>query len=290
MDNITYTQYNLSSHAITFDNVRAGWEQYVLLHSDQHIDCTSFHKKAFHDNLKRAMKLNAPILGGGDIGAAMQTNSDPRRSYNQMRPELLGDDYVNRMIDLWADEYQDYSDNMTVFFKGNHETAMQRKINVDLMRMFKDEMVKRNPNTPLGLGGYEGHVIFNFNIRKTVRQRVEMRFFHGAGGGGRSTRGVTNANFRASYSHSDIFWTGHIHHCQVTPIKRERISKQAPYNTEYYIQSHITTPSYQSPHEIGDTDGFQIEKELAPRPVGCVWLRFHCDGEGVKMTTEIDVQ
>jgi len=86
------------------------------------------------------------------------------------------------------------------------------------------------------------------------------------------TKGTIQTNRRAVvYPDANIVISGHSHQQWMMPIPRLRIND---FGREYRDeQLHLQIPSYKD--EItGQVDGFAVEKQFAPKPLGAWWLRF----------------
>ena len=68
-------------------------DQWVMLRSDAHHDSKLCDRSAELRHLKLAQERNALIVDAGDTFDLMQGRYDPRRSYDEIRPELLHDNY-----------------------------------------------------------------------------------------------------------------------------------------------------------------------------------------------------
>jgi hypothetical protein len=80
------------------EDAPSGWEQYVLLMSDNHHDSPLCDRKLEEKHLKEAQSKGAWILQAGDLFDAMQGRKDPRSSYDNLDHALKGDDYLDRLV------------------------------------------------------------------------------------------------------------------------------------------------------------------------------------------------
>lgn len=65
---------------VKFDNISAGWEQYILLSSDRHHDSKWTDRDLELEHLEKAKERNAYVIDVGDMFDVMQGKFDPRRS------------------------------------------------------------------------------------------------------------------------------------------------------------------------------------------------------------------
>lgn len=253
-----------------FDHVDCNWEQWVLLSSDRHHDNPHCDRELELEHLQQAEERDAIILDFGDLFCAMQGKYDPRKSYDDIRPEDKGEDYIDRIVKHAADFYGPYAHRFGLIGKGNHETAILKHNSVDLT----NNLVHRL-NSDYGgrcvVGGYGGWVRFRLTVNKTKSMTLNLKYHHGSGGGGEVTKGVIQTNRQAVYQpDAHIVVNGHTHDGWIVPLARERLSdKDIPSRDLLHF---VRTPGYKN--EYGDgSSGFANEKWRPPRPLGAVWLR-----------------
>lgn len=264
-----------------------GWEQYVLLMSDNHHDSPQCDRKLEEKHLKEAKAKNAWILFAGDYFDAMQGRKDPRGSYNNLDPALLGDDYLDRLVKFNADFLAPFADNILMIGRGNHETGALKHYNVDLTSNLVYRL-RNETKSDVRAGGYGGWVRFLFTMDKTKRFSLNMKYFHGAGGEAPVTRGAIQTNRQAVYlPDADVVWNGHNHQGYVMMIQRERISAAGRIYQD--IQWHVRTPGYLNGYGDG-SGGWAVESGMAPTPNGCVWLRLFREGDRIRITAIQDVR
>ncbi len=114
-----------SSSVITvvFPKIRAGWEQWILLRSDAHHDNLYCQQALERRHLQEAKRRGALICDFGDLFCAMQGKWDKRKDDTQLRRELIGNNYLDRLVTYNAAFYEPYADSFLMLAPGNHETA-----------------------------------------------------------------------------------------------------------------------------------------------------------------------
>ena len=123
-------------------------------------------------------------------------------------------------------------------------------------------------------------------IGGTQRLSKNLKYFHGAGGGGPVTRGVIQTNRQAVYlPDADIVVNGHTHDAWYMPIQRERISDQGIIYQD--IQHHIRTTSYKDEYKDGK-GGWHVETWRPPKPIGAAWLRFYYESVDSRGTIKVE--
>jgi len=280
-------QTNLVDNVLTvrLDNISAGWEQYVMLVSDQHHDSPYCNRKLEKAHLDKAIQRDALIFMGGDTFDAMQGKHDPRANYDHLEPFLKKDNYFDAIVEYNAAFYKPYAKNIVMVGNGNHESAVLQHHNISLVdRLVAD--LNREGGT-IHVGGYGGWCRFMLKV-STRNMSINMKYFHGAGGEAPVTKGVIQTARQAAYlPDADIVWNGHNHNEYVLAVPRERLSGKGKLYKD--VCWFIRTPGYND--EYGDgSQGWAIEKGLSPKSMGCVWLKFYFDGDGVGIIAEQDIR
>lgn len=269
------------------EDAPSGWEQYVLLMSDNHHDSPLCDRKLEEKHLKEARAKGAWILQAGDLFDAMQGRKDPRSSYDNLDPALKGDDYLDRLVRFNGDFLAPYAENILLMARGNHETSALKHYGVDLTSNLVYRL-RSEYHSQAVAGGYGGWVRFLFTMDKTKRASLNLKYFHGAGGGAPVTRGIIATNRQAVYlPDADIVWNGHNHESYVTMIQRERISNAGKLFQD--VQWHVRTPGYMNGYRDGSS-GWAVESGMAPTPLGCVWLRLFREGDRIRVNAIQDVR
>lgn len=262
-----YTRGAVTS--VHFTNVNADFEQWAFLSSDRHHDAMKCNRTLEKKHLDLALERDALILDGGDLFDAMQGRFDPRKSYDEIRPEYLTDSYYNAVVDDAIDFYSPYAKNFLLLGRGNHDNGTIRNANIDLVSMLAHGLNRAGGNVQIG--GYGGWVRFLFENGKN-RGSISMRYFHGAGGEARTTRGVPESLQIMQYSpDADIIWNGHNHHNYIVASRRERLSNKG---VQFFDLCYsLRTPGYHDTFGDGKR-GWAIESGHIPKPMGGIWLKF----------------
>lgn len=279
--------------AVHMDVQGENWEQWFLLSSDRHHDSPHSDRELARAHLEACRARNAYVIDIGDTFDAMQGKFDPRRSYPDMRPEYLEAmikrqiGYLDAIVDDAVAFYAPYADRFLVFGKGNHETAIARHNDVDLTNRLVYGLNSR-ANTNIAVGMYGGWVKFLFRINTTQRTSINLKYFHGSGGGGPVTKGVIQSNRQAVFlPDAHIVVNGHIHESWILYLKRERLSDGCVVYQD--SQVHVRTATYKDEYGVGD-GGWATEKGMPPKPKGAVWLRFYRDRNEVRFSLIQDVR
>ena len=249
-----------------------GWEQWFLLSSDRHHDNAHTRQDLELKDLRQAQDRSAGIIDVGDLFCAMQGKWDKRADTSALRPEYQCGNYLDALVNEAVDFYQPFAENFVVIGRGNHETSILKHHETDLTERFCQGMSTATGHQ-VHAGGYGGWVVFNVHATKTRRFKVNLKYWHGAGGGGPVTRGVIRTNRMAVYlPDAHIVCTGHTHDQWIVPIARERIARNGEVSIDE--QLHVKIGTYKD--EYGDGyGGWHIERGGPPKPVGAMWLRLY---------------
>jgi hypothetical protein len=242
-----------------------------------------------------AMRRRARIYIYGDFFDAMQGRFDPRRSMAELRPEYRRDDYYDFVVDDAAAWLEDYAPMIDLLSDGNHELAVLKNANINLMDRLARELRRGSKKSTAVHGGFGGWVRYMFNLSDGVctgpRTSIKVRYYHGASAGGDApvTKGVIQTNRQAVYlPDANIVINGHNHNAYYVPIQRERISNKG---VQYFdIQHHIRIPGYKQSYADG-TSGWDVTRGSPPKPIGAFWVRLYVDTDKtmkVQVVPEID--
>lgn len=245
--------------------VESGWQQRYLLISDVHLDNPHCQQHLLRRHLDEAKDSGAGVMCIGDFLDVMGGRTDPRRSKGGVRPEHNEDAYLDRVVDSAVSFLDPYRDSLVFLADGNHETAIRRNLETDLLARVCAALGAEHM-------GYSGWVRFLFSGGPRSQRR--MFYHHGAGGGGEVTRGVIGTNRRAVYlSNADIVATGHIHEAWQLEIAQHRLNDAGRELRD--SQWHIQLPTYKDEFDL--SGGYHIEKGRPPKPLGGWWLKYFYD-------------
>jgi hypothetical protein len=243
-------------YSSTEDNLK------LLLRSDAHHDSINNLRDLERKHLEQAIRDDAYILDAGDLFDAMQGRNDPRRGYQDLRPEFKVANYYDAIEEDAYSFYEPYAYRWLMMGKGNHELSVLKNTQIDLTSRLTGKL-------GITCGGIGGWVKFKFE-RTTGggRTTVNLRYHHGNGGNAPVTKGVIDTARQAVYlPDADIVWNGHNHNAYIMPQCRERITdtNRIYRDVAYYLR----TPGYK------DQGEWEREKMFAPTPHGAIWVNIH---------------
>lgn len=261
-------QTNKDVTTVRFADAAYDFEQWLLLRSDAHHDSPNCRRDVEKEHLDKAVERNALIFDGGDLLDAMQGQYGPRRTYDDIRPEDVGIDYYDRIVDHAIEFYAPYAKNFAVFGKGNHESAVMKHCNHDITTALVRGL--RGHGCKGIIGDYGGWIRLLFTINKTKRASVLIYRNHGAGSDAPVTMGVIQTNRQQVYlPDADVIWNGHNHNAYALAKTRLRLSEKGmPYQDVCW---HIRTPGYKDEFANG-MKGWAVERGMPPKPIGACWV------------------
>ena len=261
-----------------------GFEQWFLLSSDRHFDSNLCDRELQIRHMDECKKRKALILDFGDFFDAMQGRYDPRKNYPDMRTEYSeelqnGKAYLDVIVQDAVKFLKPYAPLFGLIARGNHETSIQRHNDTDLIDRLVSSLNEK-AGTAVNVGHYGGWVRFMFTIGKTQTQSINLKYFHGSGGGGEVTKGTIQSNRQAVIlPDAHIVVNGHIHESWILSMARERLTERGVVAQD--IQTHLRTGTYKNDYGDG-AENWHVERGAPPKPRGAVWLRFYYDRKAAR--------
>jgi UDP-2,3-diacylglucosamine pyrophosphatase LpxH len=249
----------------------------VLLLSDLHWDNPHCDRELLKKHLDQAVERNADILINGDLFCVMNGKADRRSSKSNIRPEHQRENYFDTIVNTAIDWFKPYAAHIKVVGYGNHETAILKYQETDLIERFVFGL-NRECGTNIQAGGYGGWVIYSFvrnagDLIKTVRS-FKIKYFHGSGGGGPVTKGVIQFNRMATFVEgADMIWMGHVHEDNEVVYTIERLNNANRVQLADILM--VRTSTYKEEYNNG-AEGWHVERGASPKPLGGRWLELEC--------------
>lgn len=235
--------------------------------SDIHWDNPKCDREALKKDLDYCLKESIPIQINGDLFCLMQGRGDRRSNKSDIRPEHNNAKYLDSVVDTAIEWWSPYAHLLTVIGYGNHETAIIKYQETDILKRFVKGLNSKC-STNVQAGGYGGWINYRLNYQGT-KCSFKDKYFHGSGGGGIVTKGAINLT-RAleTYEGFDIFSMGHIHENSCRNDVRDTINNSSSGLKLEQKQIHLMiTGSYKE--EYGDgSKGWHVERGAPIKPVG----------------------
>ena len=255
-------------HRITIDT-NAKKEHWFLLTADHHWDNPDSDHELIKKHLDEAKEKNAYVFMIGDWFCAMQGKYDKRSSKEKIRPEHQVNNYLDALVNTAADFLEPYKDNIALISQGNHETAIEKNHETNLIERLVERL--NNGKRKIYAGGYGGYIRLNFRRGGSSKLPLNIKYFHGYGGGGPVTKGVIQS-YRQSqfYPDADIVISGHVHEQYTMCYMQERLKDDG--RIVLKEQWHVRMPTYKDEYKDGH-GGWHVEGGRPPKPIGAWWLK-----------------
>ena len=241
---------------IHWDNPKCDWD-YLKLHLDY------------------CVKENIPIMINGDMFCLMQGRGDKRGNKSDIRPEHNNARYLDSIVETAVEWWSPYAHLLTVIGYGNHETAIIKWQETDILQRFVDLLNYKNGSN-VYTGGYGGWLIVKQETAGNTRLTYKIKYFHGSGGGGVVTKGAINLTRALEmYEDFDVFTMGHIHENSARNDVRETLTNNSKvgYQVKHKSIHLMITGAYKE--EYGDgSKGWHIERGAPVKPIGGRILTF----------------
>lgn len=238
----------------------------LLLASDLHLDNPATDQAKVWRVFDAAVEAGAKILLNGDTLCAMQGKADKRGSKAVIRPEHLSADYFGTLVDDIAGKLAKYAPHIVYIGDGNHETAILRHNEIDLLGMLV-RAINDKAGTAIIRGGYHGFIRIAMHINDaTIRQHVI--YHHHGKHGGEVTKGVLGVNRHSVViPDADTVWTGHTHTGWLVLQPRLRLYGNNVVETKNMY--HVKTGTAKD--DFNTAGGFTVERVAMP-PTMVAWM------------------
>jgi hypothetical protein len=260
------TKHTRNIHEVT---CQSGQE--FLLVSDLHWDNPHCDRGLLKNHLDEAVKRNAAIILNGDTYCCMGGKYDRRADKSLIRPEHNTDRYFDAIVDTSVEWFAPYAKNILLIGYGNHETAIIKHGETDLLQRFASTL-NYATGSSVQVGGYGGTIDIRV-LHDTIRGvNFVVHYFHGHSGGGVVSRGVIHdQRLLAGTEGYDLTWMGHVHELYYHQNMVHRYDR----STKTLIQKPIhqlRTATYKEEWD-GGYMGFHTERGRGPKPLGGYWLK-----------------
>ena len=249
----------------------------IAMLSDIHWDNPKCDWKILKRDLDYCLENNIPVMINGDFFCLMQGKGDRRGNKSDIRPEHNNAKYLDSIVETAVEWWSPYAHILTVIGYGNHETAIIKWQETDLLQRFVDLLNYRNGSS-VQTGGYGGWLIINQSFNQTVHMTTKIKYFHGSGGGGVVTKGALNLTRALEmYEDFDVFTMGHIHENAARNDVRDTISfhSKVGYRHQHKDMHLMLTGTYKE--EYGDgSKGWHVERGAPVKPTGGRILTIEC--------------
>jgi hypothetical protein len=181
-----------------------------LLSSDIHADDNEFNRKIFTKEYTKAADKGARIYIAGDVLRCILIND---KRYTKSSDIYDSDDIIGESIEQAVALFKPYVDYIDIIGCGNHETAILKRNNVDVIRLLINRLntLRSEKLDPIVHGGYEGWIRIYFDRPGGNTTFIFTIWYnHGQGGSSPVTKGIIDLA-RRGYIDADVIWMGHKH-------------------------------------------------------------------------------
>ena len=261
----------ITKHTRNIHEVTCQSGQEFLLISDLHWDNPHCDRGLLKNHLDEAVKRNAAIILNGDTYCCMGGKYDRRADKSLIRPEHNTDRYFDAIVDTSVEWFAPYAKNILLIGYGNHETAIIKHGETDLLQRFASTL-NYATGSAVQVGGYGGTIDIRV-LHDTIRGvNFVVHYYHGFGGGGVVSKGVIqDQRLLAGTEGYDLTWMGHVHELYYHQNMVHRYDR----STKTLIQKPIhqlRTATYKEEWD-GGYMGFHTERGRGPKPLGGYWLK-----------------
>ena len=238
----------------------------VMLLSDIHWDNPKCDRVLLKNHLDMALDKGMRILINGDTICGMTGKNDRRGSKAQIRKEFLRDDHWNSICEGAIEFFKPYAHLIDVIGYGNHEISLRENLEIDVLKFIVNGL-NQIDGANIQLGGYGGWCVYSFK-RQNGQGRCSFRikYYHGTGGGGASTRGVPQfMAMKSMVEGADLIWMGHIHESTEVIYSVERISSM--HNIYLKDVTMVRTSTYKEEYNEGK-GGWHVQTGKPPKSLG----------------------
>ena len=250
-----------------------GTKAEVAILSDIHWDNPKCDRELLKTHLNYCKKNSIPIVIIGDFFCLMQGRGDNRRNKSDILPEHNNAHYLDSIVETAVEWWTPYAHLIAVIGYGNHETAIIKYQETDILKRFV-KLINLKNNTDIKVGGYGGWIVYTLKLSKGLKSKktasFKHKYYHGSGGGGIVTKGALNLTRALEiYEGMDLFTMGHIHENASRNDVREDLEYIA--NKGYVLKHkqihHCITETYKEEYEDG-SKGWHVERGAPPKPLG----------------------
>lgn len=241
----------------------------IAMLSDIHWDNPKCDWKLLKKHLDYCLAENIPVMVNGDFFCLMQGKGDKRGNKSDIRQEHNNAKYLDSIVETAVEWFSPYAHILTVLGYGNHETAIIKYQETDILQRFVDLLNYKNGSN-VQTGGYGGWLCVRVILANGKSTTYKIKYFHGSGGGGVVTKGALNLTRALEmYEGFDVFTMGHIHENASRNDVRDCLEAhpKAGYFLEQKQIHMMLTGTYKE--EYGDgSKGWHIERGAPVKPLG----------------------
>lgn len=230
--------------------------------SDLHFDSPECDTGLLKRHLNEARDRGALVFIRGDIFDVMQSRHDKRRSLSHLKPAHKTDDYLTAVLDEFTAFIMPYRECIGAISPGNHESAIRRECNIDLLRLLANRL-------EVPLQTYAGFTQFTICPHGKTAAQATMYHHHGFGGDSFATKAMGHANRMAlDVQGADIYHSGHTHTNWIH--RAEYLFCNSDGTVVPKSALHIKTAGYKPSRRSGNS--WETERNHGVKGSGAAWV------------------
>ena len=278
---------------IQLDNIDKEVDLFIC--SDVHYDSLKCDRKSFKAHLDYIKSINGKVLIVGDLFDVMGCYKDPRTKSQDIDPRYLVRDrsYLDVVLDDVYAFLKPYRDNILMISYGNHETAIMRHRDTDIIDRLV-YLLNQDSTFTTQKGSYSGWIYLKLYPQLGKSRKVatfRIAYHHGKGGNAKRSKGILYSQMDAmEYPDANLIVSGHDHNKIYDPSNvRRRMAYQKAIYTYKDTVHWIKTGSYK---QSADDFGWEVEKGFMPKRLGGWFVKLRQSRRTFvrdKKTTEIFV-
>jgi len=254
---------------IQLDNIDKEVDLFIC--SDVHYDSLKCDRKSFKAHLDYIKSINGKVLIVGDLFDVMGCYKDPRTKSQDIDPRYLVRDrsYLDVVLDDVYAFLKPYRDNILMISYGNHETAIMRHRDTDIIDRLV-YLLNQDSTFTTQKGSYSGWIYLKLYPQLGKSRKVatfRIAYHHGKGGNAKRSKGILYSQMDAmEYPDANLIVSGHDHNKIYDPSNvRRRMAYQKAIYTYKDTVHWIKTGSYK---QSADDFGWEVEKGFMPKRLG----------------------
>ncbi len=258
-------KHSKNVHELKYDTK----EVKIAMLSDLHWDNPKCDWNYLKRHLDYCLENDMKVMINGDMFCLMQGRGDKRGSKSDIRPEHNNSRYLDSVVETAVEWFSPYAHILTVIGYGNHETAIIKWQETDILQRFVDLLNYKNGSN-VYTGGYGGWLVIKNTMNGGGLSTTRVKYFHGSGGGGVVTKGAINLTRSLEMiENMDVFTMGHIHENAARNDVRECLENHSKvgYQVKHKNIHLMITGAYKEEYEDG-SKGWHIERGAPPKPMG----------------------
>ena len=241
----------------------------IAMLSDLHWDNPKCDWKLLKKHMDYCLDHSIPIHINGDLFCVMQGKYDRRGSKSGIRPMHNVDNYLDSLIDTSIEWFKPYAHLIALVSYGNHETAITKVHESDLLKRFASKM-NLSEGTNIQVGGYGGWLVVELEQHGAV-QPFRIKYHHGLSKGASVvTKGAIDLSRAMAITESmDVFTQGHIHQSMSRNDVRETIvANKSGYRVKPQQIHHMITGTYKEEYFGVGGMGWHYSRGAEARALG----------------------